>query len=268
MASQTTVIETMLDKMWRDYLVLNPEAEKIHRLFEERGENVVNDHIALRTFNLDRMRIEDVARPFEALGYKASGEYVFKEKKLFARHYENEDPDLPKIFISELEVEKFSKSLQTKIHTLVSRVDRAHFMRNDLSFSGRPWNLSYQDYLMLADESEYASWVAAYGFRPNHFTVSINHLKTFQTVESINEFLKAHGIRLNTSGGEVKGGPQELLAQSSTMASHIPVTFENGVYSLPGCYYEFALRYAKPDGKLYQGFVAASADKIFESTNR
>ncbi|MGB6140662.1 MAG: DUF1338 domain-containing protein, partial [Pseudoalteromonas rhizosphaerae] len=37
--------------------------------------------------------------------------------------------------------------------------------------------------------------------------------------------------------------------------------------SVPSCFYEFALRYAKPDGELYTGFVAASADKIFESTN-
>ncbi|MGB1300776.1 MAG: DUF1338 domain-containing protein, partial [Pseudoalteromonas tetraodonis] len=33
------------------------------------------------------------------------------------------------------------------------------------------------------------------------------------------------------------------------------------------CFYEFAIRYPKPDGEIYTGFVAASADKIFESTN-
>ncbi|MGL4837356.1 MAG: DUF1338 domain-containing protein, partial [Shewanella sp.] len=35
----------------------------------------------------------------------------------------------------------------------------------------------------------------------------------------------------------------------------------------PSCFYEFALRYPKANGELYTGFVAASADKIFESTN-
>lgn len=38
---------------------------------------------------------------------------------------------------------------------------------------------------------------------------------------------------------------------------------------IPSCYYEFARRYPDPrTGRVYDGFVAASADKIFESTNK
>ena len=44
------------------------------------------------------------------------------------------------------------------------------------------------------------------------------------------------------------------------------VDFTEGMEEIPSCYYEFALRYPK-DGELFQGFVAASADKIFESTH-
>jgi hypothetical protein len=44
--------------------------------------------------------------------------------------------------------------------------------------------------------------------------------------------------------------------------------FEEGSFEVPGCYYEFARRYAMPSGQLYQGFIAKSADKIFESTNK
>ena len=36
---------------------------------------------------------------------------------------------------------------------------------------------------------------------------------------------------------------------------------------VPSCYYEFARRYPLPSGELFQGFVPASADKIFESTD-
>jgi hypothetical protein len=39
-------------------------------------------------------------------------------------------------------------------------------------------------------------------------------------------------------------------------------------HEIPTCYYEFARRYPLADGRLYQGFVAASADRIFESTHR
>ncbi|MFP3457566.1 DUF1338 family protein, partial [Psychrobacter sp. SIMBA_152] len=72
---------------------------------------------------------------------------------------------------------------------------------------------------------------------------------------------------LNTSGGEVKGSPEVLLEQSSTLADEYAVTFSDGDMRIPSCFYEFAIRYPKPDGEIYTGFVAASADKIFESTN-
>ena len=80
--------------------------------------------------------------------------------------------------------------------------------------------------------------------------------------------MKTLGFKLNPFGGEIKGTPEELLEQSSTMAESLNVQFADGVYAIPACYYEFAKRYAMPNGQLYQGFVASSADKIFESTNR
>ena len=51
------------------------------------------------------------------------------------------------------------------------------------------------------------------------------------------------------------------------MADRIPVTFADKTVEIPSCFYEFAKRYEMPDGEIYTGFVAASADKIFESTN-
>nr|WP_293271384.1 hypothetical protein [Nannocystis sp.] len=44
--------------------------------------------------------------------------------------------------------------------------------------------------------------------------------------------------------------------------------FSDGVYAVPGCYYEFARRYPGPDGALFDGFIEGSADRIFESTDR
>ena len=60
-----------------------------------------------------------------------------------------------------------------------------------------------------------------------------------------------------------------MLEQSSTMANRIEWEFDGGVrQTIPSCYYEFARRYADPaTGQLYEGFIAKSADKIFESTN-
>ncbi len=80
-------------------------------------------------------------------------------------------------------------------------------------------------------------------------------------------YLKKEGYRLNNSGGEVKGTPAQLLEQSSTLADQVDVEFQEGRFSVPSCYYEFAKRYHDTDGKLFSGFIAESADKIFESTN-
>ena len=109
--------------------------------------------------------------------------------------------------------------------------------------------------------------MSAWGYRANHFTVSINELAQFDDIEVVNKALKEAGFALNTAGGEVKGSPEVLLEQSSTLADDFNVEFSDTTMSVPSCFYEFALRYNKPDGELYTGFVAASADKIFESTN-
>ncbi|NTW17289.1 MAG: DUF1338 family protein [Syntrophaceae bacterium] len=86
-------------------------------------------------------------------------------------------------------------------------------------------------------------------------------------MEHVVNLLKRNGFLLNSSGGEVKGTREELLQQSSTMADIVKIKFIEGEFEIPSCYYEFAHRFRDQDGKLYSGFIAKSADKIFESTN-
>lgn len=107
----------------------------------------------------------------------------------------------------------------------------------------------------------------AFGFCANHFTVNVNAFKKFKEINDVNELLHQHHFKLNSSGGLIKGTPADHLEQSSTMAEEIDVNFAEGTYKIPSCYYEFAKRYPLANGQLYTGFVAASADKIFESTD-
>lgn len=262
-------LKDLLSKMWTDYCELNPAARRIYDLLTAEGEVVLNDHIALRTFNHPRLGIESLAKHIKGLGYKeAPTPYVFAEKKLFAKHYEHTDETQPKIFISELELEKVSPAIQQAVEKMVSEIPQSLIDSPAFLVCGRPWSMSKATYEGLAKESEYASWVAAHGFRPNHFTVNINALKKLHEIRDLNAFLKSKGYTLNAAGGEIKGSKEVYLEQSSTMAAEIEVKFDDGSLKIPGCYYEFAKRYALPNGKLYQGFVAASADKIFESTNQ
>ena len=112
-----------------------------------------------------------------------------------------------------------------------------------------------------------ASTRPGWGYRANHFTVSVNQLSRFDSLEAVNQALKAQGFAINSAGGEIKGSPQALLEQSSTMADRADVRFSDRTATIPSCFYEFARRYPDADGTLYSGFVAASADRIFESTN-
>lgn len=262
-------LDRLYDLLWKEYVSITPQAEKIHTLFEKQGWKVINDHIALRTYNDSRVSLDRLARVFIENGYESKGEYEFKEKKLFARHYEHrENPLLPKVFISELLTQRFSPAVQKKVKELVDQVPQATLNKADLAVAGRPWKVSYEDYDLLLKESEYAAWVAAFGFRANHFTVNVNELPKVKDIAELNEFLKKSGFVLNASGGEIKGGEDVYLAQSSTMADAVEVDFSDGRHKIPSCYYEFAKRYPLPNGKLYQGFVEKSADKIFESTDR
>lgn len=261
-------LQNLLARMWTDYTQLNPAAKKIFDLFTQEGERVLNDHVAYRTFKHPRLGIKSLAQHIEKYGYVAKGEYIFKEKKLYAQHFEHPNKELPKIFISELELEKVEEFIGQEVEKMVAQVPDSLIQSEEILVCGRPWKMSFETYNRLATVSEYASWVAAFGFRPNHFTVNINALKKFNDLQQVNEFVKGHGYQLNASGGEIKGTPSELLEQSSTMAKEVQLSFTDGDHAVPACYYEFAKRYPLPNGELYQGFIAKSADKIFESTNR
>ncbi|WP_419148827.1 DUF1338 domain-containing protein [Pseudoalteromonas 'SMAR'] len=261
-------VDTLFQHLWDNYLEVTPSAVKVHELLgSTQKDDIINDHIALRTFNIEKVGLEKLAAHFKAVGYKECGEYHFEAKKLYAKHFEHQDPTKPKVFISELLVDQFSEELQAIVKDMVDQIDESAITAENFLYSGTHWQVSHETYKKLLAESEYAAWMSAWGYRANHFTVSINYLKKFETIEAVNQALKENGFELNSSGGEIKGSPEVLLEQSSTLADHQKVNFTDGEFSIPSCFYEFALRYNKPDGEVYTGFVAASADKIFESTN-
>ncbi len=261
--------QQIFDRLWADYTTQNPEAKKIHDYFTTEGEIVENDHIAFRTFFDTRINVDVLARPFLDAGYVQKGYYIFEDKHLTAKHFEHKTlKNAPRVFISQLMTDQFSRGLQSVVKQCAARVSDELVFGNELVFAGNVWGPpSYETYEMLRKESEYAAWLYVYGFVTNHFTVSINSLRKFNTIQKVNQFVKEKGFLLNSSGGEVKGTPEELLEQSSTKAAFQMVNFVDGDFEIPSCYYEFAFRYPDTDGKLYSGFIAKSADKIFESTD-
>ncbi|WP_206486465.1 DUF1338 domain-containing protein [Thalassotalea sp. G2M2-11] len=262
----STQVKSLFDNIWNNYLAVTPSADKIHQLLGS-GNDLINDHVAYRTFNIEKVNIDKLAQHLIALGYKECGEYHFEAKKLYAKHFEHSDDTLPKVFISELLIEEFSLQTQAIIKKLVAQLDEETINHPSFLYSGQQWQVSFADYQTLLAESEYAAWLAAWGYRANHFTVSVNHLVNFEHLADVNNTLKDAGFALNTTGGEIKGDKAVKLEQSSTMADKITVEFSDTKAEIPSCFYEFAKRYPLASGNLFTGFVAASADKIFESTN-
>jgi hypothetical protein len=262
-------IEKIFERFWTPYSTQNPNAKKIHDLFTDQGEKVVHDHIALRTFNDPRMNMDVIARIFTENGYEMRGTYEFKKKKVLGRHYEHKsDPSAPKVFVSELLLEQCSEYLRNTVNQYLNGVNERVYQDPDLVYNGRIWGkIPYATYNKLREESEYAAWLLVYGYRANHFAIKVNELKNFKSLQEINTFIKSNGYILNNSAGEIYGTPEELLEQSATMAEIKPLAFTDGTFNVPACFYEFTLRYNDENGKQYSGFIAANADKIFESTN-
>lgn len=259
----------IFDRLWDIYTRQNPATRKVAELFSSEGEKVVNDHIAFRTFRHPAIGVDKLAEIFLRNGYIFKGDYHFEAKKLYAKHFEHTtDPEAPRVFISELRVEDFSPFLRSVVNDWVSAIPGDLLDSDELIYAGNVSGIpSFEIYEKLREESEYAAWLYVNGFCANHFTVSVNHLKKYDSIQKVNEFLKSNGFLMNDAGGEIQGTPEELLEQSSIRAGMVAFGFKEGIREIPGCYYEFARRYPDSDGHLYSGFIAKSADKIFESTN-
>ena len=144
----TQKIITLLDALWRDYLEISPEAKAIHDLFAgQNNGRVVNDHIALRTFNLEKVNLDKIVRPFLEAGYQEGEEYHFPGRKLYAKHFEPPQGDgvplLPKVFISELLTEQLPGKAQQIIQGLVDQVDESGLEDDLFCCSGRPWSCQF-----------------------------------------------------------------------------------------------------------------------------
>lgn len=260
--------ETFFAELWCDYTSITPQAEQVKQIFATTDGEVINDHVAFRTFANTPLQLDNLEPLILSLGYERQDSYNFEAKKLHAYSFIHTDPKAPKIFVSELLTDQLSDKSQAIINKYTQQIE-AKALNLSVFWSGRHWDMpSFDEYQTLMAETEYGAWLLAIGVRVNHFTVSVNHLTSSDTLQDVLRRVKEAGFAVNTVGGEVKGTPADLLEQGSTMADRQAFEFAGGeTHEIPTCFYEFALRHADIEKNLYQGFIAANADKIFESTN-
>lgn len=294
---QLTTLDVVLDGLMRRYKERVPDVQAIIDAMIadgiiENGEDIENDHIAFRTMGVPHLGIQSLEKIFLHLGYERRDHYFFEAKRLDAYWYAPPQPHYPRIFISELRVGDLPQHIQNIITSYTDEVqgdpvDALNLddgTQVDAFLHQALWRLpTLSHYQTLSDVSEYAAWVIYNRYYLNHFTVSVHNLpQGYNTIEQFNAFLERHGFKLNDSGGKAKVSNDGLLIQSSTVAEMIDATFDDGAggtvtQQISGSYVEFAERRVKPqfagmaDDTISRehrrdGFEAANADKIFEST--
>jgi hypothetical protein len=292
-AQKTSTLDIVLDGLMRRYKARVPDVQGvINAMMQEgiitSGDEIENDHIAFRTMGVPQLGIKSFEKIFMHLGYVKREPYFFAAKKLDAYWYAPPEPRYPRIFVSELRVGDLSDDAQRIIRSYTDEVtsdpadalDLDNGAEIDAFLHKALWRTpSLVDYKRLAEESEYAAWVIYNRYYLNHFTVTIHNLPDgYNTIADFNAFLERKGFTLNDAGGKAKSSPDGKLIQSSTVAEMIEVEFAGGEkHTIAGSYVEFAER--KPLDEFAhipytqlkreqrrEGFEAANADKIFEST--
>ena len=257
-------LDELFATLWSDHAALTPQAARLHQLLRERGDAVRIDHVALLTFDLPGVEIEALDRAFVAHGYQAAQSYELPAAGLTAYHYEHaDDARRPKLLLGAVLVDELSAPAREIVRGLVGRVEPGASAHPLFAASGRRWTLSSSDYRILSEENQHAAWVAAFGFRAHHVAVDVGELRTFEGLGELDRFLEQHGFRIDQAGGAIKGSPDELLEQSSTLPDEIDVELSDGALRIPSGCCVLARRYPGPDGTLYQGYAAEPAARLF-----
>jgi hypothetical protein len=247
---------------------------------------VANDHIAFRSLRLDtggevNLGIKLFEPILDILGYKPQDEYFFPNH-LYARHYrhpQQEEYDLPKLFISELIVEQLPPDIATSIYDTVVGANLEHFTFfepsvNSTEIFKRPWQPPLRSIVEKVNSfSQYGAWVLLHGYAVNHFTGYVNRQNTLEypNIEATANGLTNLGVPMKAQiEGSVSVGLRQTATQAVTeLVTVVDETEQEVLIPWTYAYYEIAERYmVEVEGEriLFDGFLGNNAKQLFEMT--
>ncbi len=289
--------------LWRQYSARVNYARTYQQMITAAGGNVANDHIAFRSLRLlldspqgqVNLGIGYLEKIVQALGYVASGEYTFAKTHLYARHYhhpQQEEFNLPKLFISELIVDELPSNIAQIIYQTVSSFE--YQLTSDVNFLleteenveiiakqlqqifTRPWLSPRRSLVEEVNQvTQYGAWVLLHGYAVNHFTGYVNGQNTakYPDIDTTASSLANLGVPMKA---EIEGNIACGLRQTATQAVTEMVTVfddNSGLeIQIPWtyAYYEIAQRYPVEiePGKqvLFDAFLGSNAQELFEMT--
>ncbi|MBR8836934.1 MAG: DUF1338 domain-containing protein [Stigonema ocellatum SAG 48.90 = DSM 106950] len=287
------------ESLWQEYSARVSYARIYQQMITAAGGSVKNDHIAFRSLRttVDRPQGQvnlgiDYLEPIvKFLGYEAAGEYDFPETHLYARHYrhpQQEELDLPKLFISELIVDELPEEVAQLIHKTVSSIQYEGNFALPLPIGNEDGGLGFQKVFTrpwhppqhsLVEEvnkvTQYGAWVLLHGYAVNHFTGYVNRQNTekYPDIDTTVRGLTDLGVPMKA---EIEGNIACGLRQTATQAVTEMVTVLNDStdteIQIPWtyAYYEIAQRYMVEveSGKqvLFDAFLRSNAQQLFEMT--
>lgn len=299
--SAADIAQNVIRKLWTNYIERVPYAGIYKELIEKKGGRVVIDHVAFRTLKTHTGEqpdgISDIRHIIKCFGYKAAGNYTFTKKKISAIHFEHPEKQLPRFFVSQLEVDQLPSWAQNLINETVRETpyllsDNGIELLNRLCNDGqltteaagvleeeltgyfkRPWRIPLKEtVLKLNDISQYAAWVLLHGNSVNHFAASVNeqNVEAWPDLESTARLLDSKGVPMKSV---TEGDSGSRLQQTATLAvkEETEVIGENGPEEINWTYAYFELTqrgYTEIDGQqvLYSGFLENQARHLFSMT--
>lgn len=299
---QEQFLAQLLDRLWEGYRSRVSYVRTYEEVVQKFGGTFVNDHIAFRTIasQSPALGIATVSRVFQALGYRAAGNYHFPDKHLSAIHYQHPNGKFPKVFISELKTwelphaardiiaqttathrRTIADELLAGLYALGADGPDSKLPWEDVldtlvhRFDTLPWTVPRAEEVeALNKHSQYGAWVLVHGYKVNHFTSLVNShgVKELDGLEKTIAALQAAGVPMKA---EIEGEPGSKLRQSATEAVREDVGInhngELGKLNWSYAYFELAERNPVVDPATgqkvrFEGFLGPQATNLFEMT--
>ncbi|HDR52867.1 MAG TPA: DUF1338 family protein [Mariniphaga anaerophila] len=289
------------NRLQEAFLSRVPAARFYAAMIDQKGGRMVIDHIGFRTLDINTGEqpagIQGIRHIFECLGYHIAGKYELPKKKLKAIFMEHDAPNLPKIFVSQLNVQQlpgWAKQLFPEVVSetpyllsdsgieLLSRLkqdgqltsEAAEILTDELSgYFRRPWNPPPKDTVIKLNEvSHYAAWVLLHGNAPSHFAALVNgqQVKSLPDLETTVRALQKNGVAVKEN---IEGAKGSILRQTATYAvkEEIEVKGDDGPDEITWTYgylelIERGWQETEDGPQLFQGFIENQEKNFYDMT--
>ena len=282
--------------IWDSYIRDFPHLKNI--LSEQK---LILDHFAIIDLPSQNSGCHYMARVLERIGYIRAGAGYLKSKINDFIWFRQEDYHnktsydmLPQIIIGDFRIEELSANVANIIKKYTSDIKLFDFDKFDVLltelprmpsyakteilklltdyFISRRWKLpSLQEFEEVKKENELLAWVLLFGSKINHFGIGVYLRDDIINLEAFNGRLeKELKIKINSSGGKIKGNPAIGIEQSATLGQDYHIRLSDGSITHPGNFMEFIWRYSdKSTPKLWTDyhtdFIPQNANHVVES---